>query len=76
MSDLLIRDLDPELLRRLKLRAKRRGRSLQAEVREILKNNTPLTVDEARERFAQVRAQLGGRKFSDSTDLVREDRDR
>ena len=36
MAQLLIRDLDPEDLERLKARARRDGRSLQAEAKRIL----------------------------------------
>jgi plasmid stability protein len=76
LPDLLIRDLDAKLLDRLKQRAKRQGRSLQSEVKEILKNNAPLSIEEARARLAEITTRLGGRKFSDSADLLRADRDR
>lgn len=76
MPDLLIRDLDAKLLDRLKQRAKRQGRSLQSEVKEILKNNAPLSIEEARARLAEITTRLGGRKFPDSADLLRADRDR
>ncbi len=76
MSDLLVRDLDPALVERLKLRAKTSGRSVQAEVKEILKSNLPLPMDEARRRIDEIRAQFLGRRFSDSADLIREDRER
>jgi predicted HicB family RNase H-like nuclease len=36
MPQLLVRDLDPETVERLKLRARRHGRSLQGEVEAIL----------------------------------------
>ena len=76
MTDLLIRDLDPELVERLKLRAKNHGRSLQAEVKVILQNNVPLSMDEARAQIERIRAELTGKMFSDSTELIREDRER
>ena len=37
MASITIRDVDPEVKRRLRLRAARYGRSMEAEVREILK---------------------------------------
>jgi antitoxin FitA len=76
MPDLLIRDLDPELLERLKLWAKQRGRSVQSEVKEILKNNTPLTMEEVRARMAEFWQNQPRRRLSDSTELIREDRER
>lgn len=36
MAQLLVRNLDEELVRRLKMRAARHGRSMEAEHREIL----------------------------------------
>ena len=37
MAQLIVRDLDPELIHRLKLRAVQHGRSMEAEHREILR---------------------------------------
>jgi plasmid stability protein len=37
MAQLIVRDLDEELVRELKIRAARRGRSMEAEHREILR---------------------------------------
>lgn len=37
MSQLIVRKLDPEIVRRLKLRAARHGRSAEEEHREILR---------------------------------------
>ena len=37
MAQLIVRDLDEELVRELKVRAARRGRSMEAEHREILR---------------------------------------
>ena len=36
MAQLVVRDLDDEVKNRLQLRAKRHGRSMEAEVRDIL----------------------------------------
>ncbi|HZS84763.1 MAG TPA: hypothetical protein VFA50_17940 [Stellaceae bacterium] len=76
MTDLLIRDLGAELIERLKLRAKNHGRSLQAEVKAILQNNVPLSMAEARAQVERIRAEFTGKKFSDSAELIREDRER
>jgi plasmid stability protein len=78
MAQVLVRNLDEKVVRRLKKRAEQRGRSLQAEVKIILEeaaeqDHTDFwkAADSIRERLKRT-----GRKFSDSTELVREDRDR
>lgn len=76
MSQLLVRDLAPETLERLKEQAKRQGRSLQAEVKRILEQAVKFSAGEARGTAAGWSEHLAGRVLSDSTDLVREDRDR
>jgi antitoxin FitA len=37
MAQLIVRNLDPEIVQRLKMRAARHGRSMEAEHREILR---------------------------------------
>jgi plasmid stability protein len=76
MSQLLVRDLDPAVLERLKQKAKRHGRSLQREAKAILEAAATLSMDEARTIAAQWRQRLAGTMVSDSADLVREDRER
>ena len=78
MAQVLVRNLDEKIVRQLKKRARQRGRSLQAEVKIILEEAAQLdhaafwkAADSIRESLKQT-----GRKFSDSTELVREDRDR
>lgn len=73
----LVRQLDDEVVKRLKKRAREHGGSLQSEVKTILEEAVP---DYERawkriERF-QKRLQQSGRTFSDSAALIREDRDR
>ena len=75
MPQVLVRDLDPAVIRRLKSRASRHRRSLQAELREILEQAAHSAVD-ARARIKQVRAMFAGRTFSDSAALIRRDRAR
>ena len=48
MAQVLIRDLDPGLVDRLKERARARGRSLEAELRGILEAAAPVDPREAR----------------------------
>jgi antitoxin FitA len=76
MGQILIRDLDEETIRRLKERARRHGRSLQGEAKLILTQAAGLSLNEARQLASQWRKKLAGREFPDSTDLIREDRQR
>ena len=77
MSQILVRNLAPEVVQRLKQRAERNRRSLEAEVRSILEN---LTVAEERRaeaiRFADAMRASSPPQVTDSVDLIREDRDR
>jgi plasmid stability protein len=47
VAQLLIRDLDPETVNRLKERARRRRRSLQGEIRLILEQEAAAGADDA-----------------------------
>jgi plasmid stability protein len=76
MSQILVRDLDPVTLERLKQRAKRHGRSLQREAKAILEAASTLSMEEARQVAAQWRWRLSGTMTTDSADLLREDRQR
>lgn len=77
MASVLVRDLDPAVLERLKARAEENGRSLQKELKAILKAAAAqATWAEARAGAERVRQMLGGGQFSDSAELIREDRDR
>jgi antitoxin FitA len=76
MGSILVRGLDPKTIERLKERARLNGRSLQQEVKALLERaaNT-LTMREARRVSERWKRRLGGRSFSDSAPLIREDRD-
>jgi antitoxin FitA len=76
MAQVLIRDLPPETVSRLKERAKRRGRSLQAELKELLETASRQSGLEARALADRVRLQLAGRRHSDSVELLAKDRAR
>ncbi len=76
MAQVLIRDVSPATIEKLKKRARENGRSLQSELKQILENAALSSFAEARAAAERVRKRLGARKFSDSTALVREDRDR
>jgi len=75
MAQILVRDLDDDLVKRLKNRASRDGRSLQAEVKMILEQAAKIDMDTAQSMLDQFRRRFKGKEFSDSTELVREDRD-
>jgi plasmid stability protein len=78
MPTLTIRNLDQEVVDRLKAKAKENGRSLEAEAREILQNEArQLTGREARELVDRIAAMTPkGVKQTDSTKIIREFRDR
>ncbi len=75
MSQLLVRDLDPAVVERLKQRAKRHRRSLQGEAKAILEA-AALSASGARKLAAEWRRHVEGAISGDSAELIREDRDR
>ena len=77
MASVLVRDLDPAVVERLKVRAEENGRSLQKELKAILETAAAqATWAEARANIERVREQFAGRQFSDSAEFLREERDR
>ena len=78
MSDILVRGMDPQDVKRLKARAKRNGRSLQSEAKFVLQNSVrQASPEEMRAMFKRWDKLLKGRKFSQSSvDMIREDRER
>ncbi|MBU1024098.1 hypothetical protein KKB99_07435 [bacterium] len=76
MAEILVRDLREKTVENLKKRAKKKGRSLQAEVKLILEQAAAIDIAEARKLTEKIRISLKGGKFSDSADLIRKDRDR
>ena len=77
MGQVLVRQLNDKVVDRLKKRAKEHGRSLQSEVKTILEDAVP-DYERAWKRIDSLRLRLkrSGRKFSNSADLIRKDRDR
>jgi plasmid stability protein len=75
MPDVLVRGLDDEVLRQLKASAKAHGRSLQAEIHEVLGRASARTLAETGRLSAQWFKRLRGSAQSDSTTSIREDRD-
>lgn len=76
MAQVLVRNVGQDVLKRLKRRAKLNGRSLQAELQEILERAASMNMVDARRRAEQISARLAGRRHSDSADLLAEDRAR
>jgi plasmid stability protein len=76
MADVLIRDLDDDVLKQLKAAAKAHGRSLQAEIHEILNAASTRNLAATRRLSARWLKRLAHTPQSDSTALIREDRDR
>lgn len=74
MAQVLIRDLENTVVDKLKERAKSRGRSLEAELRLILEQAAQDTRQQGLAELKQVRALFAGRTFSDSAEMLREDR--
>ncbi len=78
MSQILVRNLDPQVVQRLKDRAKANGRSLQAEAKTVLEGaaaGAPMSMEAARKAIERLRRRFKGRKFPESVTLVREDRE-
>ena len=76
MAQVIIRNVDDDAIGRLKERARRKGVSLESELRAIVVEASRTGVAGFRARAAELRRHLASRKHGDSTPLVREDRDR
>jgi plasmid stability protein len=75
MANVLVRDLDDDVLKRLKAAAKAHGRSLQAEIHAVLENASARNLAETRRVSARWLKRLRTTSHTDSTDSIREDRD-
>ncbi|MDZ7771495.1 MAG: hypothetical protein U5K31_01975 [Balneolaceae bacterium] len=77
-KDVLIRNIDEEILEKLKKIADTNNRSLQQELKLLLERHAGPDIEEvrrmARESIEKYKAE--GRKFPDSTKDIREDRER
>lgn len=76
MGQVLVRNLNTEVVRKLKLRAKQHRRSLQEELKEILEDAARQNAKDVQAKVNQVRKLFAGRKFGDSSELIRQDRAR
>lgn len=77
MPDILVRDVPQDVLERFKAIAARRGRSMQQELRRLIARETGYSLLETYEAAKRIseKFRAEGRTFSDSAELVREDRD-
>ena len=75
MANVLVRDLDDDVLKQLKAAAKAHGRSLQAEIHEVLKRASTSNLAETRRLSAAWLKRLRHSTQSDSVVTIREDRD-
>jgi plasmid stability protein len=85
MTQVLLENLNPVLINQLETLARLHGRSLQEEIKHILQQavqsqlrsyHTGGDMAKAREAVARSQARYAGRTFSDSAELIREDRER
>jgi plasmid stability protein len=75
-GNLHVRNLDDDLISRLKQRAARHGRSTEAEHREILRQALSADIEPSFEKLAaDLRRLTKGRKHTPSEVLLRESRD-
>jgi plasmid stability protein len=74
-GNLYVRNLDDDLIARLRRRAARHGRSMEAEHREILRQALSSEVEPSFDDLAaQLRVMTGGRQQTPSEVLLREGR--
>mgnify|MGYP001161858811 FL=1 len=75
MANVLVRGLDDDVLKELKASAKAHGRSLQAEIHDVLERAGTRNLAETRRLSGQWLKRLRRSSHSDSTALIRDDRD-
>ena len=76
MGQVIIRQLDDAVIAALKARAKRRGQSLEQELRNILTHAAKRTPEERLALVDQIRGNATDVPHPLAEDLIREDRDR
>ena len=76
MAQVLVRNLDTATVERLKRRARLHGRSLQAELHDILERSARTDIEDARRAAERIRRKLADRQHTDAAELIAEDRSR
>ncbi len=80
MATLTVRNLDEDVVRRLRIRAAEHGRSAEAEHREILRaalvggGQQPIDPEEVAARLEEFRNRLAGRGLAPVVELLEESR--
>ncbi len=77
MSELRVRNLEDWVVEAFRSRARRNGRSMEAELRDVLKREAMRPKQEMAAELRALQEQLRAKygTFSDSAELIREDRD-
>ena len=76
MSEILVRDINPDVVEKLNARAEHNRHSLEAELLDILEHAVQEPAIDRLAQIERVRALFAGRAFDDSAKLVCEDRQR
>lgn len=76
MGQVIVRNLDDQVIAALKTKAAIRGHSLEQELRGILAEAVKPTIQDRRTLVDHIRAMTPSIPQTDSTALLREDRDR
>lgn len=76
MPNVLVRDVSRKTIDRLKSMARQHNRSLQKELKEVLENISGYSPFDISRKASEIRKSLTKKriKFSDTTELLREDR--
>ncbi|NOY87305.1 MAG: Arc family DNA-binding protein [Deltaproteobacteria bacterium] len=70
MPNILVRDLGDETIKHIKARARRNGRSMQSEIKNIIENAARSESRDTVILSARIRRMLGGREHTDSAKLA------
>lgn len=74
MTQIIVRNLDDQVVARLKQRAEKARKSLEQTVRDLLIEATQTSREDTWRQIEAFRTRMGS-LAGDSTDLIREDRD-
>ncbi len=76
MAQVIVRNIEDDVIERLKLKAELHGRSLEQELREILRAAAPLTVEQKLALVDRAHAMTSRRtQHENAEDIIRADRD-
>lgn len=76
MAQVLVRNLDDQVVERLRQRAKAEGKSLEQALRDLLTEAARPDREEILAEMDRIRAMTPAVPQTDSAELIREDRDR